>query len=70
MSLPLFSGDVYKRQFLDRIERADGKDDFRLKAFRTALGELSNGKKEKAKNVLLDFSDLTIESVSYTHLFA
>jgi hypothetical protein len=50
--------------FLDRIERADGKDDFRLKAFRTALGELSNGKKEKAKNVLLDFSDLTIESIA------
>jgi hypothetical protein len=50
--------------FLDRIERADGKDDFRLKAFRTALGELSNGKKEKAKNVLLDFSDLTIEPIA------
>jgi hypothetical protein len=45
--------------FLDRVERADGKDDFRLKAFRTALGELSCNKKEKAKNVLLAFSDPT-----------
>jgi hypothetical protein len=45
--------------FLDRVERADGKDDFRLKAFRAALGELTNNKKGKAKNVLLAFSDPT-----------
>jgi hypothetical protein len=49
--------------FLDRVERADGKDDFRLKAFRTALGELTGGKKQKAKNVLLAFSDLTMEPI-------
>jgi hypothetical protein len=49
--------------FLDRVERADGKDDFRLKSFRAALGELSNGKKQKAKNVLLAFSDLTTEPI-------
>jgi hypothetical protein len=46
--------------FLDRAERADGKDDFRLKAFRAALGELTGNKMEKAKNVLLAFSDPTI----------
>ena len=34
--------------FLDRVERADGKDDFRLKSFRAALGKLTNNKKEKA----------------------
>jgi hypothetical protein len=45
--------------FLDRVERADGKDDFRLKAFRAALGELTTGKKQKAKNVLFAFSDPT-----------
>jgi hypothetical protein len=45
--------------FLDRVERADGKDDFRMKAFRTALGELSGGKKHKAKKVLIIFSDPT-----------
>ena len=45
--------------FLDRVERANGKDDFRLKSFRAALAKLSSRKKEKAKNVLLAFSDLT-----------
>jgi len=45
--------------FLDRVERADGKDDFRLKAFRNALAKLSGNKNKKAKNVLLAFSDLT-----------
>jgi hypothetical protein len=49
--------------FLDRVERADGKDDFRLKAFRTALGELTGGKKQKARKVLLAFSDPTIEPI-------
>jgi hypothetical protein len=49
--------------FLDRVERADGKDDFRLKAFRVALCELTGGKKQKAKNVLIAFSDLTTEPI-------
>ena len=48
--------------FLDRIERADGKDDFRLKAFHDALGKL-NGK-ERAKDVLLAFSDLTTAPIA------
>jgi hypothetical protein len=47
--------------FLDRVERADGRDDFRLKAFRAALGELTARKRQKAKNVLLAFSDPTTE---------
>jgi hypothetical protein len=50
--------------FLDRVERADGKDDFRLKAFRAALGELTTGKKQKAKNALLTFSDPTTEPIA------
>jgi len=50
--------------FLDRIERADGKEDFRLKSFRAALGELTGNKNEKAKNVLLAFSDLTTEPIA------
>ena len=49
--------------FLDRVERAKGKDDFRLKAFRAALGELNGGKKFKAKRVLLAFSDPTIKPI-------
>jgi hypothetical protein len=50
--------------FLDRVERADGKDDFRLKTFRTALGELTGKKRGKAKNVLLAFSDPTTEPIA------
>jgi hypothetical protein len=49
--------------FLDRIERADGKDDFRLKAFRAALKDLTGSKKQKAKNALLAFSDLSTKPV-------
>lgn len=49
--------------FLDRVERASGKDDFRLKAFHTALGKLAGNRKHKAKNVLLAFSDLTTKPV-------
>jgi hypothetical protein len=50
--------------FLDRVERVDGKDDFRLKAFQAALGELSGKKKEKAKSVLIAFSDLTTKPIA------
>lgn len=50
--------------FLDRVERATGKDDFRLKAFRTALTEISGGKKQKAKRVQLIFSDKTTRPVA------
>jgi hypothetical protein len=49
--------------FLDRADRADGKDDFRLKAFRAALKGLTSSKKHKAKNVLLAFSDLSMKPV-------
>jgi len=49
--------------FLDRTERANGKDDFRLNAFRDALGILSENKKSKAKSVLLAFSDLTTKPI-------
>ena len=48
--------------FLDRVERAKGKDDFRLKSFRTALAKLK--KKNRAKNVLLAFSDLTTKPIA------
>jgi hypothetical protein len=49
--------------FLDRVERADGKDDFRLKSFRAALTKLDGKKKNKAKNVLLAFSDPTTKPI-------
>jgi hypothetical protein len=50
--------------FLDRVERADGKDDFRLKNFRTALGELTGNKRQRSKKVLLAFSDPTTEPIA------
>jgi len=50
--------------FLDRVQRAGGRDDFRLKAFHVALGELASGKQNKAKRVLLAFSDPTTKPVA------
>jgi len=50
--------------FLDRVERADGKDDFRLKVFRNSITKLSGNRKNKAKDVLLAFSDLTKEPIA------
>ena len=49
--------------FLDRVERAEGRDDFRLKSLRTALGTIGGNKKNKAKNVLLAFSDPTTKPI-------
>lgn len=49
--------------FLDRVERAGGKDDFRLKSFRAALAELNGRKQNRAKKVLLAFSDPTTKPV-------
>jgi hypothetical protein len=49
--------------FLDRVERADGPDDFRLAAFREALGKLSADGKHRVKNALLAFSDHSTELV-------
>jgi hypothetical protein len=47
--------------FLDRVDRAKGADDFRVKAFRKALKELNHGKPERAKRVLLSLSDPTVK---------
>ena len=49
--------------FLDRVERANGTDDFRLKSFRAALAKLDGKKKNKAKEVLLAFSDPTTKPI-------
>jgi hypothetical protein len=50
--------------FLDRVERATGADDFRLTAFRAALAEITGRKRQKAKRVLLAFSDPTAKPVA------
>ena len=49
--------------FLDRIERADGKADFRLEAIYAALEELTGDDKDKARKVLLAFSDPTTDII-------
>jgi hypothetical protein len=50
--------------FLDRVERSAGTDDFRLAAFRDALGVLSSREPEKARRVLLAFSDPTTDPIA------
>ncbi len=49
--------------FLDRVDRAEGEDDFRIKAFRAALKELERSEPERAKQILLALSDPTTEPI-------
>ena len=49
--------------FIDRVERSEGEEDFRMKAFRRALSELAKGETHKAKSVLLVLSDPTTEPI-------
>jgi hypothetical protein len=53
--------------FLDRVDRArpeaGADDDFRLRAFRSALAILSDGKPERARRVLDVFSDPSSEPI-------
>ena len=50
--------------FLDRVDRAEGQADFRLDAFRKALRELDCNNPERAKQVLLAFSDPTTKPIA------
>lgn len=50
--------------FMDRVERAEGEEDFRMHAFREALKQLERGGAERAKHVLLTFSDPTTEPIA------
>jgi hypothetical protein len=49
--------------FLDRVQRADGPDDFRIHAFRQALQELERAEPSRAQKVLLAFSDPSTEPI-------
>jgi hypothetical protein len=49
--------------FLDRVERSQGEEDFRMTAFRQALAELGQGGPDKAKRALLTFSDPTTQPI-------
>jgi hypothetical protein len=50
--------------FMDRVERGAGDEDFRMKAFRSALAELSKAEPHKAKRVLMSLSDPTTEPIA------
>ena len=50
--------------FIDRVERADGVEDFRMAAFRDAISELSNSGTGRAEKVLLKFSDPSAEPIA------
>ena len=50
--------------FMDRVQRSDGEEDFRMKAFRRALEELSGQNPQRAAGVLNSLSDPTTDPIS------
>jgi len=50
--------------FLDRVQRSEGDADFRLKAFEKAMKQLVGKRPERAKKVLLAFSDPTTRPIA------
>ena len=50
--------------FLDRLDRAEGEEDFRLTGFHKAMQELGKSQPERAKGVLLALSDPTTEPIA------
>lgn len=49
--------------FLDRVQRAGQEGDFRVQALKRAIVHLSGSESNRAKQVLLSFSDPTLEPV-------
>jgi hypothetical protein len=49
--------------FLDRVQRADQTDDFRVQALKNAISMLSLDQPNRAKEVLLSFSDPSSEPI-------
>lgn len=45
--------------FLDRMDRASGSDDHRLRSLRAALVTLADGQSERARRILESWSDPT-----------
>ncbi len=50
--------------FLDRIDRGHGEEDFRMRSLREALTYLAQDETNKAKSVLLAFSDHSKEPIA------
>jgi len=49
--------------FLDRVQRADQTDDFRVQALKNAISMLSLDQPNRTKEVLLSFSDPSSEPI-------
>ena len=49
--------------FLDRLDRAEGADDFRIDALRRAFSELNSDSSGRAERVLLALSDPTTDPI-------
>ena len=54
--------------FLDRVQRAGQDGDFRVQQLKLALQCLAQDEPQRAKNVLLTFSDPTTEPISKAHM--
>ena len=54
--------------FLDRVQKAGQDQDFRVRQFKEALRCLAQDEPERAKNVLLTFSDPTAEPIAKAHM--
>jgi hypothetical protein len=50
--------------FLDRVDGAEGEEDFRMNAFRQALFALAPNSRKRAKQALIAFSDPTAEPIA------
>ena len=54
--------------FLDRVQRAGQDGDFRVQQLKQALQCLAQDEPQRAKNVLLTFSDPTTEPIARAHM--
>jgi hypothetical protein len=50
--------------FLDRVQRAGQEGDFRVQALKNAIALLSQDQPQRAKDVLLSFSDPSAEPIA------
>ena len=50
--------------FLDRVQRAGQESDFRVQALKNAIALLSKNEPQRAKEVLLSFSDPSSEPIA------
>ena len=54
--------------FLDRVQKAGQDGDFRVQQLKQALQCLAGNESERAKSVLLTFSDPTTEPIAKAHM--